>query len=203
MQSIIYGLMPNIAEHSAKEIFLFLLILSFYIVALGAYIEKKDESRQYSTLIRYGNFAGWWRNRWIKTLLLSTALVGGMFAVLGLIDIIWSVSLFYAGWLCPLILWCVNICVLSTVQLICAYLWNELRLSVLWLIGIYVISVYGHQFLGSYVCFLPGSFIMLRRFSVMDGSSSMELVILGELIFIMAAGIFGHRLRRKDSCRIL
>lgn len=199
MNVIIYGFETIISVHSLKDICFFLLVYAVMLVLVGRMIEKQTVKLQYMQLLRFQSYRRWWHQIWVKMVALAMAMVGIMFVGIGFFNIIFQRNDFRDGVIWPLVLWCIHMCAVSSFLALMGSFARGFFISFFVIIGVQVFSMYGGLYLGNVTNYLPGSYIMVRRTTGMDGTMPIGLLLFIEIMCIVVIGVFGYRLYRRGS----
>lgn len=196
MEMIVYGFQPNIAGYSMKDISLYFFVFAILIIITGRAVEKNCILSRYMLLLRYGTIIRLWRRVWIKQMLLSIGVVIVLFCVIDFINIATSRDIFSYGKVLPFLLWMTGICAISSLQMLLGLWKRGTAISVLLLIGVEVFSVYMFPILGDRICYLPGSYLMLKRTLYLDGTMPVGLIMaleIGFSVFVCLSGAYIYK----------
>lgn len=200
MRVIIYGFLPDMQGYSMKEISFFFLIFAVMIVIMGRYIEKNSINHQYLQLIRYRNISGLWRRLWIRIVLLAVVMTGALFGGIALINAYAGYELFVTAPALPAILWILSMCSIGSFQLLLGLFPRGQAVGVLVIIVVQAFSMYAYPLMGNRTCYLPGSYMMLNRTSIMtEGAAPLGLALFVETAFVFLTGMFGFRIFRRSN----
>lgn len=200
MKVIIYGFESNIQNHSIKEICFFLLIFAIMVLIMGRFAEKNSIKNCFSKVIRYGKIRVWWNRLWIKILFLALLEIGILFVFMGFVDWFAYWKLFEQGMVLPLLLWICGMCGIGVGQLLASVCQRYSHLFFACIVGFEILSIYGFSLFGKIVDCLPGSYVMLRRTTVLDGMMPLLAVFVIEIVVILMIGVLGHKLYKRSNC---
>lgn len=200
MNVIIYGFSPWINEYEMKDICFFLLAFAVMLVLQGRMIERNQIQHQYMQLIRFGRMGTWWKRICNKVMLLSVMMVAVLFGGMALFNAMFQAGHFSDGVLLPILLWCFSMICIGYLQLLMSLVPRGLYLSFLICVGFEVLCLYAGLFIEDWIGILPGSFMMLRRTSMLDGVMPIAGIIMIDVVFVVCVRIIGYRMLKR-SCR--
>lgn len=200
MNVIIYGFSPWINEYEMKDICFFLLAFAVMLLLQGRMIERNQIQHQYMQLIRFGRMGTWWNRICNKVMLLSVVMIAVLFGGMALFNAMFQASHFSDGVLLPILLWCLSMICIGYLQLLMSLVPRGLYLSFLICVGFEVLCLYAGLLMEDWIGILPGSFMMLRRTSMLDGVMPIAGIIIIDVVFVVCVRIIGYRMLKR-SCR--
>lgn len=200
MEQILLGFELDISKYELKDIFFWLLIISFINLTVGIYIGRNQAVNSWFNLIRYKKLSKWWyrqcRNVFLLNLIFVLAIFCVYFAVKGIIDENSSENFSVYQYLEMFSILITNLALMGYVQLIMINTRRGEKLSFFIITATQMISLYGKiMFQSNISVWLPGSLMMYRRSGLYIASGFYFPAALAvQTVYVILICLFGHKL---------
>ncbi len=196
---LVYGIGMDFNQHEMREILGWLLLVGVLHLFVGTYIWKRRICNGYMILIRQGRFSRWWHGLCLRVLGLCFAATllafGAVWLLLSIVRGRMGQEAWGAAVTEAFFLFFLNLCFLSTIQMLLVNLGQWEKLSFLAVMVIEVVSLYERAIWKEAAGWLPGSWKMYVRSSwALEGGYSVAVTSGIQILWILVCVWMGYKL---------